>query len=72
MQEEKECGGMGLLSQKVEALYAETNERAEAATSSYSAAGNFLQYNYSVLVANNHQKIRSGCLVQQFPFTDVF
>ena len=30
------------------------NERAEAATSSYSATGNFLKYIYSVLVAKNH------------------
>ena len=41
-----------LLSEKTEALYAEINERAEAATSSYSAKGNFLQYIYFVLMAN--------------------
>ena len=62
---------MGLLSQKTEALYTEPNERAEAAIS-YSAAGDFLQYIYSVLVATNHQKIRSECLVHEFSFTDTF
>ena len=53
---------MGLASEKTEALYGELNERVEAATSSYSATGKFLQYIYSVLVAKNHQKI----------FTDIF
>ena len=47
-------GGMPLLSDKTEALHAELNERAEAATSSYSAEVDFLQYIYSVLVAKNH------------------
>ena len=46
-------GGTGLLSEKAEALHAELNERVEAATSSYSAAVDFLQYIYSVLVATN-------------------
>ena len=32
----------------------ELNERAKAATSRYSARGNFVHYNYSVLVAKNH------------------
>ena len=50
---------------KTEALYAELNERAEAATISYSATTDYLQYTYSVLVAKNHQKIRSRCLVQK-------
>ena len=45
---------MGLLSQKREALHTEFNELAEAATSSYSAEVDFLQYIYSVLVAKNH------------------
>ena len=31
-----------VLSEKMEVLYAELNERVEVATSSYSAAGNFL------------------------------
>ena len=55
-----------------EVLYAELNERVEAATTSYSATDDFLQYIYSVLVAKNHQKIRSGCLVHEFSFTDIF
>ena len=50
-------GGTGLISEKVQALYAEINERVEAATSGYSATCNFLQYIYSVLVAKNHQVI---------------
>ena len=68
----KKYWGTGLLSQKTEALYTEPNERVERATGSYSAAGDFLQYIYSVIVAKNHQKIRSGCLIHQFSFTDVF
>ena len=51
----KKIRGMGLISEKTEALYAELNKSAEAATSSYSATGNFLQYICSVLVINNHQ-----------------
>ena len=47
-----------LISEKMEALYAELNERVEAATSSNSATGDFLQYIYSVLVTKNHYKIR--------------
>ena len=39
-----------------EALYADLT-KAEAATSSYSAAGDFLQYIYSVIMAKSHQKI---------------
>ena len=40
----KKDGGTGLVSEKMEALHAELNERAEAATSTYSA----------VLVAKNY------------------
>ena len=47
---EKNFGGTGLLSEEME----EHNERVEAATSSYSAEVEFLQYIYSVLVAKNH------------------
>ena len=47
----KKIGGYGLLSKKTEALHAELNKRVEAATSSYSAAVDFLQYIYLVLVA---------------------
>ena len=68
----KKIGGMGLISEKTEALYAELNERAEAATSSYSATSDFLQYIYFVLVAKNHHKIQSGCLVNEFSFADIF
>ena len=39
---------------KMEALHAELNERAEAATGSYSAEVDFLQYIYLVLVAKSH------------------
>ena len=53
-------------------MYVELNERAEAATSSYSATGDFLQYIYYVLVAKNHQKIQSRCLVHEFSFTELF
>ena len=68
----KKYGGSGLLSPKTEALYAEPNKRAEAAISSYFATGDFLQYIYPVLVAKNHRKFRSGCLVHEFSFTDFF
>ena len=51
---EKKYGVTGLLSEKTEPLHAEINGRAEAATSSYSAAVDFLQYIYSALVAKNH------------------
>ena len=53
-------------------LFVELNERVEAATSSYSVTGEFLQYIYSVLVVKNNQKIRSRCLVHEFSFTDIF
>ena len=69
---EKKYGGTGLVSDKMEPLHAELNERVEAATSSYSATGRFLQYIYSVLVAKNHQKIQSRCLVREFSFTYIF
>ena len=65
-------GGTGLISEKMEALYAELNERWEAVTSSYSATGDFLQYTYSVVVAKNHKKIRSRCLIHEFSFTYIF
>ena len=48
------------------------DESAEAATTSYSALGDFLQYIYSLLVAKNHQKIRSRCLVHEISFIDIF
>ena len=54
------------------AFYAKRKESAEAATSSYSVSREFLQYIYSVLMAKNHQKIRSRCLINEFSFTDIF
>ena len=39
----KKYGSAGLVSEKTEPLYAEFNERVEAATSSYSARSIFLQ-----------------------------
>ena len=53
-------------------MHAELNKRAEAAVSSYSATGDFLQYIYSVLVAKNHQEIRFRCLVHEFFYGDFF
>ena len=58
LSEKKKYGDTGLYSEKTEALRAELNERAEAATSSCSTAVNFLQYICWVLVAKNHWKIR--------------
>ena len=46
---------MRLISEKTEALYAELNKRAKAVTRSYSATGEFFQFVYSVLVAENYQ-----------------
>ena len=37
----KRYGGTGLISEKTEVLYAEPNERAKGAISSYSATGDF-------------------------------
>ena len=39
----KKYGGTGLISEKTDILYAELNERAEAATGSYSVTGGSLQ-----------------------------
>ena len=44
----------------------------EAAIGNYFETGEFLWYIYSALVAKNHQKIRSRCLVYEFFFTDIF
>ena len=57
---------------KKQALYVEFNEEVEAATNSYYAKGDFLQYAYSVLVAKSHNKIRSRCLVHEFFFHRYF
>ena len=40
----RKYGDTELVSEKTEALFAEINERVEAATSTYSATGEFLQY----------------------------
>ena len=63
---------MELVSEKMEALYTELNERVDAATSSYSSTGEFLQYIYFMLPAKNYMKIRSRCLVHEFSFRDAF
>ena len=63
---------MGLISEKTEVLYAELNERAEAATGSYSITGDSLQHIYSVPVTKNHRNIQSRCLVHELSFTDIF
>ena len=68
----KKYGGTGLISEKTEVLLAELNKRAEAATSSYSATGDFLQCIYSVFVVKNHLKFWSICLLHEFFFTDIF
>ena len=44
----------------------------EAATSSYSVIGDFLQYIYPVLVTKNHHNIRSRCLVYEFSLPNIF
>ena len=62
----KKEGGTVLIYEKMEALYADLNERAKTATSSYSVTGNFLQYIYSVTVSKNHQKHRLRCLVHKY------
>ena len=46
--------GTGIISEKAEAMHVELKERVEAATNSYSAAAEFLQYIYQVLAAKNH------------------
>ena len=60
---QKKYGGTGLIFEKTEALYSELNGTADATTSGYFATGDFLQYIYSVLMPNNHQKIQLRCLV---------
>ena len=69
---EKKYRGTGLVSEKMEIFYAKLNERVETATSRYTATDELLQYIYSVVVAKNHQKILSRCLLHGFSFTDTF
>ena len=64
-------GSRELVSEKTKALFAELNEKVEAATSNYPATDEFLQYIYSMLVDKNHQTIRSRCLAHEFSFTDI-
>ena len=49
----KKYRGTGLISEKTKTLYAELNERVEAAISSYYVAADFLRYIYSVSVTKN-------------------
>ena len=56
----KKYGGAGLISEKAEFFYAELNERAEAATGSYSVTGDFLQYIYSVAKKMGVVFLRTG------------
>ena len=65
---EKRYRGKRLISEKMEALYSEFNQKMEAATNSYSPTDKF-RYVYSVLVTKNHQKIWSSCLGHEFSFT---
>ena len=67
----KKIWGYGLIYEKMEALYAELNERAEAATRSFSVAGDILQYIYPLPVTKNHENIRPRFLVREFFFTDI-
>ena len=50
----KKYEGTGLISEKTKVLYAELNERAEAATGSYSVTGDSLQYIYSFMKFLSH------------------
>ena len=68
----KKYNGAGLIFEGTEALDAERNKWAEAATSSYSVTDDFLQYNYTVPVTKNHQNIRSRCLVHKFFSINIF
>ena len=67
----KRYGGTGLLSEKWKFCMHKFNERLEAATSSYSASDDFLQYIYSIIMAKNHQKILQRCLVHEFSFKGI-
>ena len=60
----KKYGTTRLISGRTEALYPKLNESA--------ATGDVLQYIYFVLVAKNHQRIRSRCLIHEFPSQILF
>ena len=68
----KNIWGYGVSFLKTEVLYAEFNERAEAASGTYSITGDSLQYIYSVPVTKNYRNIRSRYLDHEFSFTDIF
>ena len=53
----EKTGGMELMSEKTEPLWAELNERAEAATSSYSTTCNVLSCTYSVSLAKKSSEV---------------
>ena len=72
MLSERKYGGTRLISEKTEVLYTELNERAEAATGSYSGTGDSLQFVYSLPGSKNRWNIRSRCLVHEFFFTNIF
>ena len=65
-------GSAGLFFEETEAMRAKLSKRPEAASLSYSAAVDFIQYIYSVLVAKNYKKILSKCLAHEFFFKDIF
>ena len=50
----KKYGGTELISEKAEVLFTDLNERAEAATGSYSVTGDSLQYIYSFMKFLSH------------------
>ena len=60
----KKYGGTGLISEKTEALYAEPNKRAEAATSFYSAQAICL---WLRIIRRSDER----CLVHEFSFIDI-
>ena len=60
----KKYGTTRSISGRTEGLYPELNESA--------ATGDVLQYIYFVLVAKNHQRIRSKCLIHEFPSQILF
>ena len=63
---ENKNGGAGLIFEKAKLCVQ------KLLNSSYSATGDFLQYIYSVLMAKNHQKIRSKCSVHEFSVKNIF
>ena len=69
---EKNLRDTGLISEKTEVLYAELNERSEAATGSYSVIGDSLRYIYSVRVSRNHRNVQPRYLVLELSFTYIF